>query len=260
MTQQTHNKKKSGQVPAKPDRKPAQARPRHKRRGLMLQLQRIRRRDIILLIGLLSLACTSVIVVMLLVLQARPAEVTVAPEPTNTPGPQPTHTVTHVQITGLSQYSPAMAAAQAWAADAQLVSASANWPFVVGMDQIGQPTQWTYRFYSPDKARLLFVMVEPDGQVRTVEHVVKVTLPPRPLAIDEWLIDSPAALATWLDYGGSEILRNNPGLEVAVQLRGVSDNSGPVWLVVGSDERTETIHMVVIDARQGVVTTTSPES
>jgi hypothetical protein len=225
-------------------------------------LQKIHRRYIILLIGALSLACFSLIIVTFLILQNQPVvagEVATPTGPTPTPGPQPTHTVTFVQITGLGQYPLAEAAAKSWATDAQLVSANADWPQILSIEQMGTPTTWNYRFYSPTKERLFFVLVEPDGQLRTVEHQIKVTLPPKEITMDSWGVDSAAALAVWLDYGGSKLLRSNPGLEVVAQLRMMNNNPNPVWIVVGFDRRTEDVHVIVVDANQGAVVTTSPE-
>lgn len=209
-----------------------------------------------MLTGLLALACVSVLTVALLVLRYQPAsEPTEVATSVAVPGPQPTHTVTFTQVTGLSQYKLAQTAAQSWAADAQLVSANAAWPKVIGKAQVGEPTLWTYRFFSTEKQRFFFVNVAPDGAVETIEHIKPVSLPPRPLPNDSWVIDSSAALAIWLDYGGAKVLGENPGLEMLIQLRMVNNNANPVWIVAGLDNRTEQIHTVVIDANRGVVTT-----
>ncbi len=220
-------------------------------------LQRLRRQDIIILSGLLSLACFSIILVGLLIIRFQPARATPAVAPGVVPGPQPTHTVTHVQLTGLSQYQLAEAEALAWRSDAQLVSANANWPNVLSDGQIGEPGQWTFRFYSPGKERLFIVKVEADGRLRGIEHIVKITLPPPVLGTGTWVIDSPTALATWLDYGGAALVRRNPGLEVLVQLRRINDHPNPVWMVIGTDKRTQDIHIVVIDTIDGTVVSTS---
>lgn len=222
-------------------------------------VQRVRRRDLILLAGALSLACVSAMAVMIWVLQSQPRAQSL-PGGAGLPQPQPTHTVAFVQVTGLNQSEPARAAAQAWASDAQLVSANASWPKVVNKAQVGEPTLWTYRFYSPAKARLLFVSVAPEGQLDRIEHVAPVTLPPRTIVADSWVIDSSAALAIWLDYGGDKVLGNNPGLEMLIQLRGVSNNPNPIWMVIGLNNQTQETHTVVIDAQQGIVTTVQPGS
>ena len=228
-----------------------------KRKRKPFLLQRLRRQDIILLSGLLSLACFSVILVGLLIVRFQPARATPAVAPGAVPGPQPTHTVTFVQITGLSQYQLAEAEALAWSPDAQLVSANANWPDVLSEGQIGEPGQWTFRFYSPGRERLFIVKIEADGGLRGIEHIIRITLPPPVLGTGSWITDSPAALATWLDYGGAALIRRNPGLEVLIQLRHLDDQPNPVWLVIGTDKRTQEIHIVVVDTIDGTVVSTS---
>lgn len=227
----------------------------HRRSGWGVRtLQRTRRRDLIILIGLLSLACISSMVVAIFILSRQQAAEAL---PLTASGPvQPTHTVAYTQVTGLNGYTQAKTAAQSWAEDAQLVSANTTWPKIITVEQVGEPTSWTYRFYSPAKARLFFVTVAPDGQVETIEHQAQVSLPPGPIAPDSWLIDSPTALAIWLDNGGETVLRNNPGLEMVIQLRSVNNSPNPVWLVVGLNNQTEEIHAVVIDANQGIVIAT----
>jgi hypothetical protein len=221
-------------------------------------LQKIRRRDIILLSGVASLACFSLITVAILILRTQPASSSGPASSSSGPGPLPTHTVAYLDITGLRQQTLAEATARSWAEDAQLVSINAGWPEVLRIDQVGEPATWHYRFYSPGKARQLFVTVDVESRVRSVEHVARVTLPPRTIKMDAWAVDSPTALALWLDYGGSEMLRTNPGLELAAQLRTVSNNPNPIWLVIGLDKRTGDIHVVAIDANVGTVITTSP--
>ena len=209
------------------------------------------------LLGLSSLACVSLITVMLLILRFQPLTETVSTTSFDVPGPQPTYTVAYMQITGLSQYALAEAEAAAWAVDAQLVSANSSWPFVLNVEEIGLPSEWTYRFYSPDKERLFVVKVEPGGQTRSFEHVVKIILPPPTLGADAWLIDSPTALATWLDWGGADLVHKNPGLEVLAQLRYVNNYKQPVWMIIGADQRTQDIHVVLIDAYEGGVVSTN---
>ncbi len=224
-------------------------------------LQQIRRRDLILLLGAISLACVSLITVVLFVLRTQPPQQSTAgtlQEATSTPGPAPTHTISFVQITGLGQYPIAERAAKSWSEDAQLVSANANWPQILNKEQVGEPTTWNYRFYSPEERRLFFAFVAPDGQIQTIEHQVPITLPPKIIQLDDWSLDSGAALGLWLDYGGDELVRTNPGLELVVQLRTTNRSPNPVWMVVGWDERTNDLHIIAVDATAGGVVTTSP--
>jgi hypothetical protein len=240
--------------------KPGSTRPRRRstRQPSLFVLQRVRRRDLIILTGVLALACMSVLVLLWLIWPDRPLQIEADLNPIATPGPQPTHTVTYVQTTGLRQYPLAEAAARSWSADAQLVSASASWPQLLSQDQLGAPGEWSYRFYSPGKQRLFNISVQPDGQIESFEHIIKITLPPSTLPTANWAIDSPAALAIWLDYGGADLVGRNPGLEVLIQLRHLTNYPEPVWMVVGSDRRTQKVHIVVIDAKEGRVVTTTP--
>ena len=227
--------------------------PKAKRKPFFLQ--RLRRQEIFLLTGLLSLACFSIIVVGLLILRFQSASVKpeVAQTTTRVPGPQATHTVTFVEITALSQYGLVETEARNWAEDAQLVSANANWPGVLNEGQIGAPSEWTYRFFSPAKERLFIVKIQPGGQLQSIEHIDRITLPPPALSTDSWMVDSPAALAIWLDHGGAELVRRNPGLEILIQLRHLNDQPNPVWVVIGTDTRTQSILVVVVDTIEGTV-------
>lgn len=219
-------------------------------------LQRLRRRDLIVLTGLLFFASVVVAAVVLLILSSQPAGLQISSQPAGAPRVEPVHTVTFTQVTGLTQFNQAQPAGQAWAADAQLVGVSAVWRNVYSVGQVGEPTEWSYRFFSPSRARLFVVKIGPDYQLLTFEHVARISPTPPTLAPDEWLIDSPAALAIWLDYGGAELLRRNPGSEVLAQLRTINNHAGPVWLVVGLDNRTQASHTVIIDAIEGEVVST----
>jgi hypothetical protein len=230
-----NNKKKSKKVP-------------HKIQFLML---RAKRRDLILLLGLWSVACIAVFVVGWFILSR--------PSPGAGPGQGSAdrpriYTVEHTEVTSLKQYPLAEAAAQKWAADAQLISANTSWPEILSLAQVGEPTPWSYHFYSPAQKNLLLVIVDPGGGVTTIEHRVNMSLPRPPIQADTWLVDSPTALAIWLDYAGDSMLQTSPGFELMIQLR--QEATGPVWAVVGLDKRTGNIHGVRIDAHNGAATIT----
>ncbi len=217
-------------------------------------LQQLHRRDLILLAGATALACITVFGVMGLILNHQARTMPVVNQTPVTAAATPRYTVAYQDVTGLSQFTPARAAAIEWAGDAQLVAASSNWPTVLKIEEVGQPSPWVYRFYSPAQKRMFFVTVLPDGQLETVEHRPEVTLPPRIVDTGIWLTDSPTALAFWLDAGGADLLHDQPGIELLIQLRETSDADGPAWLVTGVDNRTEDILNIVVDANQGVVT------
>ena len=222
-------------------------------------LQQLRRRDLIVLMGVLTLLCVAAFgagYAVYAVLQNQTDNGSTLPvaEAGQT---EIQHTINNLDVTGLTQYPLAKEAAQGWANDIELIAAGSDWPTVLAVDQVGEPSSWGYRFYSPSKKQMLFVTVEPDGQVETIEHKPEITLPPRIVDTNNWLFDSPTALALWLDFGGADMLAANPGMELLAQLRVTGDTGGPAWLVTGVDQRTEEMLMVVVDAQKGVVTRSS---
>jgi len=220
----------------------------------LIMLQQIRRRDLILLTGLFSLAAITVIAIALLIIRYNS---TLAADSEQNPAlnGQSTYTIAYQQITGMKQYDLAEKKARTWADDAQLVVASTDWPQVINLEQVGQPSEWSYHFYSPAKKQKFIVIVHTDGQVRTFEPPTNNNLIPRTIATNNssWMIDSPEALAIWLDYGGYDMLQSNPNLELMMQLRGVKERVAPVWMVVGLNNQTQKTHAVVIDAAQGTI-------
>lgn len=160
-------------------------------------------------------------------------------------------TILPQQTTGLRQYILAKEAALAWATDAQLVLATAQWPTLEHYDQLQAPTTWSYHFYSAAKARKLFVIVSPDQQIQTIQHAVAVTLPPATINADQWLIDSPVILGLWLDKAGYEMFHDSSEIELALQLRPVGSTANPGWLVVGLDKETNQTRSLIIEAVHG---------
>jgi len=213
-------------------------------------LQKIRRRDLIVLTGLFGLAGTVVIAVILLILQDAERYQTTTTVPSI---PQQTETIPYQQTTGLNQYKLAQTSALSWADDAQLIAVNAQWPNLAGRSEVGKPGEWSYHFYSSSKARKYLITVQPDGQIQTVEHIIPVQLIPIPINVDDWLIDSPTALAVWLENGGSVMVGRNPGMEIVAQLRAVQNSSKPVWMVVGLNNQTNEIVSIRVDATQGTI-------
>ena len=214
-------------------------------------LQNIRRRHLIWLVGAFSLAGVIVIVVgMLIVRDANRAN---AQLPDSQSLSTPSYTIPYQDVTGLKQYRLAHTAALNWSADAALIHASSRWSNLLSISKVGEPTVWSYHFYSPSLKRKLFVTVSPDEQVQIFRHPIPVGLAPSTFTISnsEPLIDSSVALATWLDHGGRTMLQNNPGLELIIQLRADRTLSTPAWLVVGlnSDTNTQSVLIRATDGR-----------
>lgn len=210
--------------------------------------QNIRRRDIVLLVGLFSLAGVIIITIGLLILRDAGQQTL---EPVAVDEALLNYQIAHTETTGLHQFQLAQQVALQWANDAALIFASASWSQVTAIEQVGQPGEWVYHFYSPQKARKLFVTVQPDNTVQTIQHAIQVTLPPVTVPTENWVIDSPDALATWLSNGGDQMVFNNPNLELIAQLRNVRGSGRPIWMVVGLDRQSGTTHSILIEAKGG---------
>ena len=166
-------------------------------------------------------------------LTSRPAAQIGLGEPAATPSPAPTYTVQFVKVTARQLYPAAEALARAWEPDTQLVGINASWP-ATAVDQVGNPTDWSYRFYSPSRSRLYLVGVSSSGQAVGAEHFRQETSAPPLINLEKWKLDSSEAIAHWLDNGGGALLSQNPDTEVTMQLGVDPAGSQTVWFVTGS--------------------------
>jgi hypothetical protein len=169
------------------------------------------------------------------------------------PAPQATFTMEFTSLTARQLFPVARDRAMLWQADAQLASATANWE-KTAINLVGQPTTWTFRFYSPGLARFYFVTVRANSQVDGVSHGTPTQRSPRLLAIDQWTVDSPEAINLWLNYGGSQMLASVPGIQVAAQLSAArTSDLTPTWTVAGYNRENDSYHTVIINAQSGEV-------
>ena len=148
-------------------------------------------------------------------------------------------------------YPLALEVVTAWQSDARLVSASADWPGPTAETLEDQEVPWSFNFYSP-AARKVYAVAVSGRQARGVrESQVPQDLNPAP--VEEWQIDSPAALATWLANGGRDFLARYPQAQVSARLRFPSDSPTPLWTVRGSDEQSSANFLVKVDAASGTI-------
>jgi hypothetical protein len=148
-------------------------------------------------------------------------------------------------------YPLALEVATAWQGDARLVSASADWPSSTAEDLGDQKVPWAFNFYSP-AARKVYAGAVSEGQARGVrESQVPQDLNPAP--VEEWQIDNPTALATWLANGGGDFLARYPQAQVSTRLRFPSDSPVPLWVMRGLDEQSSARFVVKIDAASGTI-------
>ncbi len=221
-------------------------------------LRRLRSRDLIILIGLWLVAASLICGLAVWFLVSRPVEQAHFGEAAAKPSPVPTYTVQFVKVTARQLYPTAEALARSWEPDAQLVGVNASW-LDTAVNLVGDTTDWSFRFYSPSRQRLYLVGIGGDGQAVGAPHFQKEITPPSTVNLEAWAIDSPEALARWLDNGGGELLGRSPGADVTIQL-GVGPVDGQLtWVVTGFDAATSQSLALKVDAANGQVSVLGPQ-
>jgi hypothetical protein len=150
---------------------------------------------------------------------------------------QPLYQVTPGEVTALSMYPLAEAAALAWESDVQFISASATWNNA-SFAELEQPTDWVYRFYSPRLERILFVIVTPDQTVIVRPHLARIRRELRVVEPSTWQLDSSAALAAWLNSGGGAWMQQSSSRIVSAQLAFNLEQNTPMWTISGLNPET----------------------
>ncbi len=185
----------------------------------------------------LSLIVLTMLVMLAYVLLTVPTSDELPP----TPVPKPTYTVPAAAVTARSAYEQAQAAAQAWQADALLVSASAVWR-KTSVAVLSWPVAWNYQFYSPGTKKIYLIVVR-DGQASGIRE----TLSPYKLAtvnIDQWQVDSHQALSAWLNGGGGGFMRQYTLIDIQAKLSMQQDKL--LWIISGTNALgTEGLDVVV---------------
>ncbi len=167
--------------------------------------------------------------------------------PPAVPSPQATYTL-EATLTARTTYPLAQEAARGRQPDAQLTSVSATWA-ETNVKKIGEPTTWTFQFYSPAANRVYTVVVD-QGQARLIREAIA-PYASTPLPEGGWPVDSSQALATWLNYGGSKFLMEHlAGTQVVAQLA-VSPEGSATWTVAGLSERGQAYFTLLVDAATG---------
>jgi hypothetical protein len=220
-------------------------------------LRGLRRRDLLILIGLWLAAGALICGAAAWFLASRSPGQTGFGVAASTPSPVPTYTVQFVEVTARRLYPAAETLARSWEADVQLVGANASWSGTA-LNLIGDPTDWSFRFYSPSRQRLYLAGVANNGQAAGAPHFQKESSPPSAIDLDKWEVDSPEALARWLDYGGGELLSRDPGVDVTIQL-GVDPASGGVaWIITAFDSATGRPVALKVNAATGQASAWQP--
>lgn len=153
-------------------------------------------------------------------------------------------TPTHARVALWDAYGQARAAAQAQAADAQLVSASTRWQAASGEALLNGASCWTFVFYAPSSGNALDVVV--DAGVGRVVNQTQVWVAPDSLAEGAWQAGPRDALLVFLAYGGQVFLDEHPQAVVDLHLA-EGDQGGPVWTVVALDAGGGGLFSLLID-------------
>ena len=184
-----------------------------------------------LVVGSLTLVTVTLFIALAYVLLTAPsgANATVSQ-------PRATYAAPVAAVTAQSAYGLAREAALAWQGNAYLTSASASWPNAAE-GAFREPVAWVFQFYSPSAGKVNIISVE-GGQARPLRQSYA---PYKLSAIvpEAWQVDSPQALAGWLNAGGGRFLRAHTLVDVHASLRYDKSSGGVVWYVTGLDSAGE---------------------
>lgn len=204
----------------------------------------IRRRDILILVGFWVAGC-AVVALLIGLFYANSS-----PQTVTQPEPVATYTVQFTADTAKSAYVQALAKGQDWSDDVKLVALSTRWNNAT-IDVLGQANSWDFRFYSPGRERIYFVVITPEDKILGQAHFKKLRQSPYLVNPSEWEIDSDEALGIWLNNGGGPFLEAYPENQVEIMLR--QTNRGPVWEVIGISADQSQLFYVPISATSGVI-------
>jgi hypothetical protein len=180
-----------------------------------------------LIVGSLSLVTVVLFVAFLYV-------VLTAPSGASVPAPwlQRTYAPPVAAVSARSAYLLAQEVALNWREDAYLTSVSSSWPSAT-MGAFAEPVSWVFQFYSPSGGKVNLISVA-GGEARALRQ----SFAPYALSAivpDAWQVDSPQALAEWLNAGGGRFLRAHTLVDVHASLRYDKQSRRLVWYVMGLD-------------------------
>jgi hypothetical protein len=159
-------------------------------------------------------------------------------------------------FTALAAYPAALAAAQAWQSDAQLVSATTSWSDLTADELFEAETSWGFTFHSPQTREIRIVSAAADG-AEGIESL-PATARTRGVDVGFWQVDSPQVLDLFLNHGGRDFLAQHPGATVSLRLGPEEGGERLVWLAFGiytADRSTMTLQ---VDANTGEVISRAP--
>jgi hypothetical protein len=158
--------------------------------------------------------------------------------------------------TARDTYPAAVAEAQSWQDEAQLVSATASWSNVQTEADLQQTAAWGFTFLSPETRQVRVVSVTPDG----AEHVqtADATAKTRGVEVSAWRVDSKEVLNLFLDKGGRDFLAQYPGATITLRVGLEEGSERLVWYAMGVYSPERATIVVAVDATTGELLSTTP--
>jgi hypothetical protein len=96
---------------------------------------------------------------------------------------------------------------------------------------------------------MFFVTVTEAGELIGTLHGEYMYNQPQTVSPEAWVMDSPEAISSWLNYGGATMLVAMPGIQVVAQLQVRNEDSPLTWTVAGYDKVSQNYHTIFIDAQ-----------
>ncbi len=166
------------------------------------------------------------------------------------PRPNATFEIPFTGGTAKTAYLLALAHAQSWESDVQLVTMSTHWSNIT-VEDLGQVDVWDFSFFSTRHQRVYFTIVATDQPVIGRAHPYKLRKPPYLIDPAKWVIDSDEAISIWANNGGGVFLGAFPDSAVEALLRQSPDEGEPVWNIIGINADQSQLFFLAIDATSG---------
>jgi type II secretory pathway pseudopilin PulG len=154
-------------------------------------------------------------------------------------------------LTAKEAYKLALAEAQAWQGDAQLVSGTASWNGVTAEQLLQEKAAWGFTFLSPQARQVRIVSVTEAGAAGV--QTINATAQTRSADVSLWEVDSPHVLSLFLEHGGRTFLSEHPGATITVRLGRDEGGERLVWLAFGIDSSSDATLTVQVDTSNGEV-------
>lgn len=209
----------------------------------------MRRRDLLIILSIWVVGCSLVALLLSLFYANRGTRVELT---VTSPPAAATYNLTFAENTAKAAYLEALAAAQDWQNDVELVAISAHWP-EAAPQTLASTEAWDFRFYSSTQQRAFFALARANQPAVGRAHLYKQQLAPTLIDPTEWEIDSNEAISIWLNNGGGKFLETYAGSSVELLLRELPDQKNLVWEIISVSPDQSQLFYLTINARDGSI-------